>query len=68
MGVLFTESDLEVFEIVEFSRRMAALKEKIRPKLVALGEEIAPALKAQFKTPFYPHTAKHMRRKVRPTG
>ncbi len=66
MSVLFTQSDLQIFQIPGFKDRMTALKEKIRPKLLQLGEEIAPPLMTQFKTEFFVHVAKHLRRKVNP--
>ncbi|MFO1518819.1 MAG: DUF1054 family protein [bacterium] len=66
MGVRFTQDDLDVFRIPGFQERMAAIKGKIRPKLVEFGEEAGPALMTQFKAEFFPHTAKHMRRKVNP--
>lgn len=66
MSVFFTPSELEVFEIAGFQERMAAIRSRIRPKLEQFGEEMAPALSLQFKADFYPHTAKHMRRKVNP--
>lgn len=66
MATSFTKADLAIFDIMDFKGRMQALKETIRPKLVALGDEIAPLLMTQFKQEFFPHTAKHMRRKVNP--
>lgn len=62
----FTEKDLAIFEVPEFEKRMPLLKEKIRPKLEAMGEEFAPLLMKHFEQEFFPHTAKHMRRKVNP--
>ena len=66
MGVYFTKSDLEIFHIPDFKSRMTAIREQLRPKLVALGEELAPQLKDRLGLDFFPHTAKHMRRKVNP--
>ena len=66
MSVYFTQSDLDIFKIPGFKERMSAIREKIRPKLEQFGEEVAPALMTQFKAEFFPHTAKHMRRKVNP--
>jgi hypothetical protein len=62
----FGPSDLEVFALDGFEARMAALRTQIRPKLVALGEELAPALAAAAGAPVYAHTASHMRRRVNP--
>ena len=66
MSIYFTQSDLDIFKIQGFKERMSAIREKIRPKLEQFGEEVAPALMTQFKAEFFPHTAKHMRRKVNP--
>lgn len=66
MPVKFSQDDLEVFSIPDFTKRMAGLKAKIRPKLEALGEELGPALMTAFKQEFFAHTAKHMRRTVNP--
>ncbi len=66
MSIFFTQSDLDIFKISGFKERMSAIREKIRPKLEQFGEEVAPALMTQFKAEFFPHTAKHMRRKVNP--
>lgn len=66
MSPTFTKSDLEIFQIMDFQKRMQALKTQIRPKLESLGEEMAPLLMHQFKQEFFVHTAKHMRRKVNP--
>ncbi len=61
-----SQKDLAIFEIPEFEKRMPLIKEKIRPKLEELGEELAPLLMKKFQQEFFPHTAKHMRRKVNP--
>lgn len=66
MSIFFTQSDLDIFKISGFQERMTAIREKIRPKLEEFGEEVSPALMTQFKAEFFPHTAKHMRRKVNP--
>lgn len=66
MANIFTSSDLKIFQIAGFKERMSALKEKIRPKLMDVGEELAILLSTQFKSDFYLHVAKHMRRKVNP--
>ncbi len=66
MAVTFQQTDLDVFKTPEFKKRMEAIQRQIRPKLVKLGEEVGPLLMNQFKREFFPHTAKHMRRKVNP--
>lgn len=45
---------------------MEALKEQIRPKLEALGEEMAPFLSDLTGETLYVHVAKHARRSVHP--
>jgi len=66
MGVKYSRGDLDIFSIADFAGRMAAMRAKVRPKLEALGEELAPLLMTNFKQEFFAHTAKHMRRKVNP--
>ncbi len=66
MSIVFTQEDLAVFEISGFQERMKAIREKIRPKLEKFGQETIPLLNQKLNSNFYPHTAKHMRRKVNP--
>jgi uncharacterized protein YktB (UPF0637 family) len=66
MTVRFSQDDLKIFILPGFKERMAALKEKIRPKLIQLGEEVGPLLMTQWKKEFFTHTAKHLRRTVHP--
>ncbi|MCB1213972.1 MAG: DUF1054 family protein [Deltaproteobacteria bacterium] len=66
MPTHFSKKDLDIFKINGFAERMAAFKEKIRPKLIDLGEELKELLKSEMDFDFYPHTAKHARRKVNP--
>jgi uncharacterized protein YktB (UPF0637 family) len=62
----FSESDFEIFNIADFAARMAAIRAELRPKLLALGEEMAPAAAALVAAPIVPHTAAHMRRRTNP--
>jgi uncharacterized protein YktB (UPF0637 family) len=62
----FTQDDFDVMEITGLEPRMNALKKRIRPKLEAIGEEMAPFLSEQTGETFYPHVAKHARRTVNP--
>ena len=66
MSTWFTEQHLKIFEIPTFEGRMPALKNEIRPILESFGTAIASLLKEQFKTEFFTHVAKHLRRKVNP--
>ena len=62
----FSRGDFEVFAIEGFSARMAKIYERIRPRLVRLGIELAPELSRTLHIEFFPHVAKHMRRTVNP--
>jgi uncharacterized protein YktB (UPF0637 family) len=62
----FTPLDFEVFAIEGFNARMAKLYELVRPKLIRLGDELAPELARRLHMEFFPHVAKHMRRTVNP--
>jgi uncharacterized protein YktB (UPF0637 family) len=62
----FTREDFEVFEIPTFPERMQGIKEHVRPKLTALGEDLQPALKRLANGDVFPHVAKHARRMVNP--
>jgi uncharacterized protein YktB (UPF0637 family) len=45
---------------------MQGIKERVRPKLTALGEGLRPALKRLANSEVFPHVAKHARRTVNP--
>jgi uncharacterized protein YktB (UPF0637 family) len=62
----FTESDFDIFAIPDFAARMGAIRAELRPKLVALGEELAPQAASLVTGPIVPHTAAHMRRRTNP--
>jgi uncharacterized protein YktB (UPF0637 family) len=62
----FTREDFEVFGIPTFPERMQGIKECVRPKLIALGEDLQPALTKLARTDVFPHVAKHARRTVNP--
>lgn len=66
MSILFHDSDLQIFDIPDFTGRMAEIRRILQPKLATLGSTVAPLLSAQFKQPFFVHVAKHMRRRVNP--
>lgn len=61
-----TAADFEVFAIPSLEGRMEGIKAGPRPKLEALGRDLAGPLGALAGHPFYPIVAKHMRRKVNP--
>ncbi|MCY8980742.1 YktB family protein [Bacillus halotolerans] len=62
----FTEEDFNTFTIDGLDARMEVLKERVRPKLTALGEHFAPTLSALTGDEMFPHVAKHARRSVNP--
>jgi uncharacterized protein YktB (UPF0637 family) len=64
--IKFTREDFEVFGIPTFPERMQAIKERVRPKLTALGGQLQPALNALVQNEVHPHIAKHVRRTVNP--
>lgn len=62
----FSRADFDVFAIEGFDARMAKIYEHLRPRLVRLSTELAPELSRKLHMEFYPHVAKHMRRRVNP--
>lgn len=62
----FTAVDFEVFKVEGFSERMQQIYEHVRPKLIRLGDELAPELVRRLHMEFFPHVAKHGRRTVNP--
>jgi uncharacterized protein YktB (UPF0637 family) len=62
----FTREDFEVFSVPTFPERMQGIKERVRPKLTALGKGLQPALTQLAKSEVFPHVAKHARRTVNP--
>ncbi|WP_309122100.1 DUF1054 domain-containing protein [Paenibacillus sp.] len=63
-AVAFAPSDFDVFTIPGLEPRMEALIARVRPKLTALGEALAPDLSALAGAEMFPHVAKHARRTV----
>lgn len=62
----FRQADFEVFEVQGFSARMEKLYAYVRPKLIRLGDELAPELARKLHLEFFPHVARHIRRTVNP--
>ena len=62
----FTRADFEVFKIEGFNERMPQIYARIRPRLVRLGNELAPELARKLHMEFFPHVARHARRTVNP--
>lgn len=66
MQTFWNEQDFEVFETPGLEERMALLTSRIRPKFEELGNEYSSFFSAKTGDEFFPHVAKHMRRKVNP--
>lgn len=62
----FKAADFQVFKVEGFNERMAQLYATVRPKLLKLGDELAPELARKLHLEFFPHVAKHARRTVNP--
>ena len=62
----FTPVDFEVFKVAGFSERMQQIYTLVRPKLLRLGDELAPALERKLDLKLFPHVARHQRRTVNP--
>ena len=62
----FTPKDFRVFALAGFAERMAAIKAHVSPKLLALGEALAPELSRLVGFPLHAHVARHARRTVNP--
>lgn len=62
----FRPVDFKVFEVKGFEARMAQIRERIRPKLETLGQQLTPAIARATATDAYAHVAKHARRTVNP--
>jgi uncharacterized protein YktB (UPF0637 family) len=54
------------FEIEGFNQRMEQLYALVRPRLMRLGDELAPELARKLRLEFFPHVARHARRTVNP--
>lgn len=62
----FTLADFDVFGIPTLEGRMEGIKGGPRPKLEALGRDLAPVLSALTGQELFPIVARHARRKVNP--
>jgi uncharacterized protein YktB (UPF0637 family) len=62
----FTPADFAVFRVEGFNERMQQIYARVRPKLVRLGDELAPALARRLHMEFFPHVARHARRTINP--
>jgi uncharacterized protein YktB (UPF0637 family) len=55
----FTTNDFAVFNIDGFSDRMEAIYAHVRPKLLRIGDSLAPELARKLHMEFFAHVAKH---------
>lgn len=62
----FSANDFRVFRIEGFSARMNEIYACIRPRLIRLGDQLAPELGRKLHMEFFPHVARHARRTVNP--
>ena len=62
----FTRTDFDVFKVEGFNERMQQIYAHVRPKLLRLGDELAPELARKLHLEFFPHVARHARRTVNP--
>ena len=62
----FYATDFRVFDEQGFRARMGAIRERIRPKLEAVGHSLTPAVSRATGGDAYAHVAKHARRTVNP--
>jgi len=65
-NLVWTNEDFDVFNVEGLEPRMAALIETVRPKFNELGEVFSAYFSAQLGKEFFPHVAKHARRKTNP--
>ncbi len=63
----FIRRDFEVFAIEDFGARMAKIDDLIQPRLIRLGNELAPELSRNLRMEFFPHVARNVRRTANPT-
>jgi uncharacterized protein YktB (UPF0637 family) len=62
----FSAADFKVFDADGFQPRMDGIRERIRPKLEAIGQRLAPALGQSLGSETFAHVARHARRTVNP--
>lgn len=65
-NLTWANQDFDVFTIDGLEPRMDALKERIRPKFEELGAIFSNYFTTQLGEEFFPHVAKHARRKTNP--
>jgi uncharacterized protein YktB (UPF0637 family) len=61
---VFLLEDFAVFEVPGFKARMPLLRERVKPKLIQIGEHLNGTLSTALKEPLHTHVAQHLRRTV----
>jgi len=62
----FVAGDFKVFDVSGFKPRMSEIRTRVRPKLDAIGETLAPAVSRSIGGEVFVHVARHARRTVIP--
>jgi uncharacterized protein YktB (UPF0637 family) len=62
----FYAGDFKVFDEPEFAARMGAIRERLRPKLEAVGHSLRQGVERATGSTVFPHVARHARRTVNP--
>lgn len=62
----FPPEDFDIFAVPEFAPRMARIRQRLQPKLLRIGEALAPRFSEALQETVYPHVARHLRRTVNP--
>lgn len=62
----FEPVDFAVMGLEGFAERMHAIRERLRPKLEAVGQSFCARFSAEVGEQLYPHVAMHARRHVNP--
>ena len=62
----FYAADFKVFDQPGFKARMGAIRERIRPKLEAIGHSLTQGVERATGGDVFPHVARHARRTVNP--
>lgn len=65
-SIAFGAADFKIFEVNGFPHRMAAIRERIRPKLDALGQRLLADVSRATNGDTFAHVARHARRTVNP--
>lgn len=62
----FMPEDFDVFHVPGFAERMPLVRERVKPKLIHIGEGLTERLSDVLDETVFPHVAQHLRRTVNP--